>query len=183
LRDLWTCRSCGAFGLARLAPDACPRCGAEVPDHRRSLVPAGFVSRRAAHRGYEALAHVPFEMPRIAADTAWIALPEAAQARLRADPEGQSNVTGRGAHGSGYAICLACGRAEPHGGTDPTVEAPLPEGMRRHKPLMLSQGTAVTRDAGAGDRFGANQDRRRDSPRLSCHRRAVRRLVPLIPEC
>ena len=146
LRDLWTCRSCGAFGLARLAPDACPRCRAEAPDRRRSLVPAGFVSRRAAHTGYEALAHVPFEVPRIAADTAWIALPEATQARLRADPEGQSIVTGRGAHGGGYAICLACGRAEPHGEIDPMVEAPLPEAMRRHKPLMLSRGTSLTRD-------------------------------------
>ena len=88
LRDLWTCRSCGAFGLARLAPEACPRCGADAPDRRRALVPAGFVSRRAAHTGYEALAHVPFEMPRISADSSWIALPEAARARLRADPGG-----------------------------------------------------------------------------------------------
>jgi hypothetical protein len=146
LRDLWSCRSCGAFGLARLAPDACPRCGADAPDRRRSLVPAGFVSRRAAHTGYEALAHVPFEMPRISADTSWIALPEAARARLRADPEGQSIVTGRGAHGGGYAICLACGRAEPHGETDPMVEALLPDAMRRHRPLMLSRGTPLTRD-------------------------------------
>jgi hypothetical protein len=146
LRDLWTCRSCGAFGLARGAPNACSRCNAEALDRRTALVPAGFVSRRAAHTGYEALAHVPFEMPRISADTGWVALPEAAQARLRADPEGQSIVTGRGAHGGGYAICLACGRAEPHGQTDPLVEAPLPAAMHRHKPLMLSRRTALTRD-------------------------------------
>ena len=62
---VYSCRACGAFGLARLAPDACPRCGAEMPGHRRALIPAGFLSRRAAHTGYEALAHVPFEMPRI----------------------------------------------------------------------------------------------------------------------
>jgi DEAD/DEAH box helicase domain-containing protein len=146
LRDLWSCRGCGAFGLARLAPEACPRCGADAPDRRRALVPAGFVSRRAAHTGYEALAHVPFEMPRISADSSWIALPEAARARLRADPEGQSIVTGRGAHGGGYAVCLACGRAEPHGETDPLVEAPIPDAMRRHRPLMLSRGTPLTRD-------------------------------------
>ncbi|MFX7242919.1 hypothetical protein ABTI79_19695, partial [Acinetobacter baumannii] len=36
LRDLWSCPACGAFGLARLAPGACPRCGVEGLEHQRA---------------------------------------------------------------------------------------------------------------------------------------------------
>lgn len=147
LRDLWSCPACGAFGLARLAPGACPRCGVEGLEHQRALIPVGFLSRRAAHTGYEALAQVPYEMPRISAGGApWIALPDASAWRLRADPEGQVIVTSGAAHGQGYAVCLACGRAEPEMDSDGTAMPPLPEAIRRHKPLMLAKGIPLTSD-------------------------------------
>lgn len=147
LRDLWSCRACGAFGLARLTPNVCSHCGAEGLECRRALSPVGFLSRRSAHTGYEALTQVPFEMPRISAHGgAWTALPDSSVGRLRADPEGQVIVTGSGADGQGYAVCLACGRAEPEAGGDGIALPPMPEAMRRHKPLMLANGIARTDD-------------------------------------
>jgi hypothetical protein len=147
LRDLWSCRTCDGFGLSRLSPEHCPRCGAERIEHANALIPAGFLSRTTAHTGYEALAHVPFEMPRLAADgAAWIALPDVAAGRLRCDPEGHVIVSGSGPTGEGYAVCLACGRAEPENPGDSIARPPLPDAMRRHRPLMLGKGIAQTRD-------------------------------------
>ncbi|HXC89321.1 MAG TPA: DEAD/DEAH box helicase [Stellaceae bacterium] len=147
LRDLWSCPACGSFGLARLPPEHCPRCDAERIEHARALIPVGFLSRTSAHTGYEALAYVPFEMPRIAADgAAWTALPDAAAGRLRCDPEGHVIVTGGGAEGQGYAICLACGRAEPEAAADGVAPSPLPDAIHRHRPLMLGKGIDRTRD-------------------------------------
>jgi hypothetical protein len=86
-------------------------------------------------------------MPRIAADgAAWTALPDAAAGRLRADPEGRVLVTGSGAHGQDYAVCLACGRAEPEAAADDLTMPPLPDAMRRHRPLMLAGTIAPTKD-------------------------------------
>lgn len=147
LRDLWSCSSCGGFGLARLSPEYCPRCGADAVEHAHALIPAGFLSRTPAHTGYEALAHVPFEMPRLAADgAAWTALPDAAAGRLRCDSGGHVIVTGSGAHAGGYAVCLACGRAEPEDASDGIAATPLPDAMCRHAPLMLGKGLALTKD-------------------------------------
>jgi len=147
LRDFWSCPTCGGFGLARLSPEHCPRCDADRIEHATALIPAGFLSRTSAHTGYEALAHVPFEMPRLAADgAAWIALPDAAAGRLRCDPEGHVIVTGGGPAGQGYAVCLACGRAEPEAAGDDVAMPPLPDAMRRHRPLMLGKGIVRTRD-------------------------------------
>lgn len=147
LRDLWSCRACGAFGLAREVPEACTRCGNAPLLRDRALVPAGFVSRKAAHTGYESLAHVPSEMPRISADGGpWIALPDAAAGRMRTDPDGQVIVTGSGVNGQGYALCLACGRAEPELPGDSHAVPPLPDGIRRHLPLLLARGIERTSD-------------------------------------
>ena len=147
LRDLWACRACGAFGLVREMPQTCGRCGNQGLDRHRALIPAGFVSRKAAHTGYESLAHVPAEMPRISADGGtWLALPDAAAGRMRTDPDGQVIVTGSGANRQGYALCLACGRAEPEGPSDGHALPPLPEAIRRHEPLLLARGIARTSD-------------------------------------
>lgn len=147
LRDLWSCRPCGAFGLVREMPEVCTRCGSAGVDRHRALVPTGFVSRKAGHTGYESLAHVPAEMPRISADGgAWLALPDAAAGRMRTDPDGQVIVSGSGVNRHGYALCLACGRAEPEPPSDGHAMPDMPAAMRGHEPLLLARGTARTSD-------------------------------------
>ena len=136
LQDFWECASCGAFDLARSIPEQCPECstpiaaGAEL----RCLRPAGFLGRRAPHTGYDGIMHSTFEIPRIsAAGSPWRALPDPDAGRMRADPDGQVVTLGSGAFDNGYALCLACGRAEPE--DNRPGSPPMPQSIRNHWPL------------------------------------------------
>ncbi len=146
-QELWHCTACEAFGLASLAPATCPQCMTPLTASRKVLRPVGFLGRRQPHTGYESLAHLPFEQPRLsAAGATWIAMADPTAGRYRADPEGQVIVTASGPHSGGFAVCLECGRAEAMGlGVGATV-APMPEPIRRHKPLARSKGSVLTRD-------------------------------------
>lgn len=146
LRTLWSCRSCNAFGIATTPPTDCPACAHSDLELKPVLRPSGFLGATTAHVGYEYLAYVPPEMARLSAQNGdWVALLEGA-GRTRTDPSGQLASTSSGDKGGGYAICLDCGRAdamdEPHHG----VAAPLPETLRRHRPLFRGRKTMVTRD-------------------------------------
>jgi len=145
--EFWHCPSCEAFGLSSLAPTSCRHCATPLGSSRKVLRPVGFLGRRQPHTGYESVTHVPYEVPRLsAAGAAWMALPDPAAGRLRADPEGQVVVTASGPEGGGYAICLECGKAEPMPPDDGHTVMPLPEAIRRHRPLARGKATALTRD-------------------------------------
>lgn len=148
LRSLWECSTCHGFGITSLdIPTACPDCGALTVGSMRILRPAGFLTRKSPHTGYEALAHSPFMAPRTsAAGAGWTALPDAAVGRMRHDPEGLVVTRASGKHGGGFAICLDCGRAEPMERPQPGLDAPLPEAMRRHYPLARGKGLRLTAD-------------------------------------
>ena len=143
LQCLWECKTCRAFGLMRLRPEACPDCDGQDLTVRDGLRPAGFLGGRQPHTGYENLGHVPYERPRLSASGgSWCALPDPVSGRLRVDPRGRVVTKSSGLHGHGYAICLDCGRAQAEteaGG------ARLPEGIRRHVPLAIARG-AKTHD-------------------------------------
>jgi DEAD/DEAH box helicase domain-containing protein len=146
-QEFWHCTTCEAFGLAPSSPAECRQCGAPLGASRKVLRPVGFLGRRQPHTGYESLAYVPYEPPRLsAADGAWIALPDAAMGRLRADPEGQVVVLASGRTGGGYAVCLECGRAEGMQAGDGHTMTPLPEAIRRHWPLARGKAGALTQD-------------------------------------
>lgn len=134
LQTLWDCGSCQAFGLDRLAPEACPACGSYLLQHTRSLRPSGFRGRRQPHTGYERLSRVPYEMPRVsAAGGAWQALPAPEIGRIRAGADGEVINLCSGPQGEGYAVCLSCGRAEAE--TEAHDGAPIPQAIREHSPL------------------------------------------------
>ena len=136
LQDFWECASCGAFDLARSVPEKCPECGTPVAAEAglRCLRPAGFLGRRAPHTGYDGIMPSIFEIPRIsAAGSLWRALPDPDAGRMRADPDGQVVTLGSGVFGKGYALCLACGRAEPEKEERPG--SPLPQSIKNHWPL------------------------------------------------
>ena len=141
LQYFWECRSCRAFGVARLEPEVCPECHAQNPRWQRGLRPAGFLGRRAPHTGYENLGHSPYELPRLSASKGiWRALPHPEAGRYRADTRGQIVTRGSGPHGEGYALCLDCGRAEAEEGAD----GPIPQAMRQHLPLAKARGMSLT---------------------------------------
>ena len=142
LQHFWECSSCRAFGLARMAPEACPECHRQNPAWKRSLKPAGFLGRRAPHTGYENLGHVPYELPRLSASKGtWRALPDPKAGRYRADSEGQIVTLGSGPHANGYALCLDCGRAEAE--TEEVAGAPIPSAIRQHVPLATARGMSL----------------------------------------
>jgi len=133
LRTLFTCRKCNLFGTTRHDATDCPRCGQPL-DRRELLRPSGFLGTRRPHSAYEQLAYVPPDPPRVSAEPeAWVALPDPEVGRHRTAREGRVLVTASGDHGDGYAICIACGRAEAELGDG---DVPLPSGMVRHRPLQ-----------------------------------------------
>jgi ATP-dependent helicase YprA (DUF1998 family) len=137
LQVFWECKACRGFGLSRVTPDRCPQCDAPEPRWHNTMRPAGFLGRRTPHTGYEKLAHVPYEMPRIAAGTHWLALPDPVIGRLRADNEGLVVAQSSGVHRKGYALCLCCGRAEAE--TDDLRSAGTLKGHRPLAPLRPDQ--------------------------------------------
>ena len=144
LRTLWECAACHGFGVTTAqAPENCPDCGATSVTWVKILRPAGFVTAKAPHTGYEALAHSPFVAPRAsAAGVGWSALPDPSMGRFRHDPAGQIVTRASGKHGGGFAICLDCGRAEPMEQPQAGADAPLPRAIQRHFPLVRSGKTA-----------------------------------------
>lgn len=133
LRTLFTCRSCNLFGTTRHEAADCPRCGKPL-DRTELLRPAGFLGTRRPHSAYEQLAYVPPDPPRVSAEPEnWVSLPDPEVGRHRTAREGRVLVTASGDHGDGYAVCIACGRAEAEIGEH---DSPLPAGMVRHRPLQ-----------------------------------------------
>lgn len=133
LRTLFTCRSCNLFGTTRHDAADCPRCGNPL-DRTELLRPAGFLGTRRPHSAYEQLAYVPPDPPRVSAEPEpWVSLPDPEVGRHRTAREGRVLVTASGDHGDGYAVCIACGRAEAEMGEH---GSPLPTGMVRHRPLQ-----------------------------------------------
>ncbi|PHP28719.1 hypothetical protein CJ301_05725 [Limimaricola cinnabarinus] len=138
LRTHWTCRECRAFGIERNPPEACPRCDGRV-NRFELLKPSGFLGTKTPHAAYEALDFVPPEPPQISADSGfWTALPDPDAGRFRATRAGRVVTTSAGKDGSGYAICITCGRAEAETqGTDALSKA-----MKEHRPLQRPKGEA-----------------------------------------
>ncbi len=134
LRTLWTCRACNAFGTSRITPEECPSCG-EIISSGELLRPAGFLGTKQPHSAYEKLDYVPPDAPRVSADNdPWVSLPNPAIGRHRTSRQGRLLTTASGSNGFGYAICIACGRAEAEvTGED---NAPLPPGLKHHFPLQ-----------------------------------------------
>ncbi|EAU47586.1 DEAD/DEAH box helicase [Salipiger bermudensis] len=134
LRSHWRCQTCAAFGLSREAVHECPRCGDPVL-HGELLRPSGFLGRRKPHAGYEQVSFVAPDRPRVSSgDVPWLSLADPSVGRLRTSRQGHVLFTGSGQNGHGYAICLACGQAEPETGS--AQDTPLSQRMAAHRPLQ-----------------------------------------------
>ncbi|MEP1934522.1 MAG: DEAD/DEAH box helicase [Hoeflea sp.] len=133
LRTLYACSKCNAFGVSRADVSACPRCGTPVQRHEL-LRPSGFLGSKKPHSAYEQLSFVPPDQPRVSADPEeWISLPDPEVGRHRTAREGRVLVSASGEFGLGYAVCIACGRAEAEEFED---AAKLPHGLKDHFPLQ-----------------------------------------------
>lgn len=120
IREAWRCRSCGSSGTTGTANQLlhCSDCGTALPlvaDCRFNyLDPAGFSVDlyESPHNDVSTQTFVPVESPWINASGEWLPLTNPQLGAYKASPVGTVFNHSAGTNGLGYAICLACGRAE-----------------------------------------------------------------------
>ena len=119
IRLAWRCQQCGASGssYSMQAASRCDSCGASLsPENcREFLEPAGFAVDFYKDPGNDVTTQhfVPVEAPWIDADGDWFPLANPELGRFRSTTRGHVLHQSRGTNGTGYALCLECGRAEP----------------------------------------------------------------------
>jgi hypothetical protein len=119
IKFAWRCRQCGASGTTHSLQLAtsCDACGASVRsnDIQQFLEPAGFSVDFYVdpHNDVSSQRFVPVERPWISARGDWSPLPNPRLGRFRPTTDGRVYHHSAGFHGTGYGLCLACGRAEP----------------------------------------------------------------------
>ena len=164
IREAWRCRSCGSSGTTVTANQIthCPDCGAALPpvaDCRFNyLEPAGFSVDlyESPHNDVSTQIFVPVESPWINASGEWLPLSNPQLGAYRASPIGTVFNHSAGTNGLGYAICLACGRAEQmvSESDDGEVEqggVALPKIFRsHHRRLRGAQGGETAMCEGSG---------------------------------
>jgi DEAD/DEAH box helicase domain-containing protein len=115
IRFAWRCSQCGASGTSVIRTRLCDACGAAIINRTEFLEPAGFAVDfyENPHNDISQPLYVPFERPWVSARGEWSPLPNPDLGSYRQTSEGRVFHRSSGENGSGYAICLACGRAEP----------------------------------------------------------------------
>ncbi len=127
IRHAWKCESCGTVGSTRgRKPETCS-CKERIgpSDLQKFLVPSGFCVDffEAPHNRMDEQTFIPVKPPWVQVNAAWKALLSPVPLRFRASTEGKLIQLSMGQHDRGYALCLACGRAEPM--TEPGVMPPV----------------------------------------------------------
>ena len=119
IRFVWRCHYCGASGSSHNLETSrhCHDCGKGIrkEDIREFLEPAGFAVDFYEDPNNDVTTQhfVPVEAPWISAQGDWLPLANPMSGRFRVNTRGHIFNQSRGIHGEGYALCLACGRAEP----------------------------------------------------------------------
>ena len=124
IKFAWRCSKCGASGTSVVMTKNCDACGSDLSHFEKYLEPSGFSVDfyQDPHNNVTQPSFVPVERPWVSARGDWSALPNPNLGRYRTTTEGKVYHRSTGVNGSGYAICLVCGRAEPL-----TVKGDLPE--------------------------------------------------------
>lgn len=151
IRRAWRCVHCGASGSSNSLEAArhCDACGSDVPVARiqEFLAPAGFAVDFYVEPSNDVTTQhfVPVEVPWIDARGDWGPLPNPALGRFRMSSKGHVFHQSRGIHGTGYAVCLECGRAEPMS-------------LGGHRPAAFTAPHKKLRRVGAGGPYCGGSD-------------------------
>lgn len=152
IRLAWRCNHCGASGSSHSLNTArhCDACGADIsPEHiREFLEPAGFAVDYYKEPGNDITTQhfVPVEPAWVDAKGTWTSLPNPSLGRFRISPTGHVFHQSRGIHGTGYALCLECGRAEPM-----SKEGELPKTFEKPHAKLRMRGEKGTFCKGSDD--------------------------------
>lgn len=152
IRFAWRCRRCGASGSSHSRNMAChcDACGAKISAEniREFLEPAGFTVDYYKEPSNDITTQhfVPVEPAWVDARGAWIPLPNPSLGRFRISTTGHVFHQSRGLHGTGYALCLECGRAAPM-----PKEDELPEIFQKPHTKLRMRGEKGTYCKGSDD--------------------------------
>lgn len=123
----WRCRNCGSTGLtehayANESDVTCGECGASGGHLEKDKVirPAGFLTDFFAEMSNDISTQkfVPTQEPRVSVRGEAVALPDSRCGHLIFGHDGHVFHHSRGEHEHGYAVCMACGRAESMSATN-----------------------------------------------------------------
>ena len=155
IRQAWRCIYCGANGtfITGDGLDSCNACGAELQsmgDNRFTYMePAGFAVDlyEPSHTDVTSQAFLPVVNAWINAEGDWLPLPNAVLGSFRSTSLGRVFNHSGGVNGTGYAICLDCGKAEP---MHKDRSAPkFADAKTPHRRLRGAQGNANKECAGS----------------------------------
>jgi hypothetical protein len=114
----WRCQSCGHIGneSASTFDEFCSACGAEISEGNKKeyLQPAGFAVDfySAPTTDISTQFYVPVQDPWLTANAELNSLFDSRLGTYRESANGHIFYHSSGEHGTGYAVCLRCGRAE-----------------------------------------------------------------------
>ena len=116
----WYCKKCGCNGNCLVnRPESCEECGTLLASEniKRYLVPAGFAvdfTDSKAHNDITQPNYIPVKKPWISVNQVeWVKLANPILGLHRSSNHAQIFHYSAGQNGTGYALCLECGRAEP----------------------------------------------------------------------
>ena len=144
----WRCGHCGAAGITENAYSnsdsiRCTRCDhpVHVTDRKLVLRPSGFVTDfyESTTNDISTQKFVRVAPPRIQLDGELLALPDSRCGYLHFGHNGSVFYHSSGEHENGYAVCLACGRAESM-----THDGEIPPSLRPdkfHRPVGGATGS------------------------------------------
>ena len=141
----WRCHQCGCIGqsTSSIFDHRCAECGEELKraNIREFIEPLGFAVDfySTPSTDISTQHYIPVEEPWITAKSALRALYNPLLGSYRSSSEGHIFHHSSGDRGSGYAICLKCGRAESM-----PAENEYPSNLQPGKPHRKLQGKAGT---------------------------------------
>ncbi|MBJ6609931.1 MAG: DUF1998 domain-containing protein [Candidatus Thiothrix moscowensis] len=150
----WRCACCGQTGyvssLKAQAEIYCTNesCGKRIPDgerfQRKVLQPTGFVTdfnceptNNITHQTY-----IPVQPAWVSAKGKHIPLPRLEMGYMVADHDGEVFHHGSGLNGTGYAICMTCGKAESMS----TIIGEFPKALNPEKPHFPPRPSKFDKD-------------------------------------
>lgn len=141
----WKCGRCGQTGLEDKVVDEneieCDSCGHLVAlspnsEIKKTLQPTGFVTDffEEPNNDISSQKYVPVQPAWLSVSGKFLSLPNPLVGRMRVGSNAQLFQHSSGEHGTGYAVCLSCGKAESM-----AVEGEYPKELQpneKHRPIL-----------------------------------------------
>jgi len=149
----WSCGHCGAHGFKELAyvsgeELSCTQCHTLIgPNERKKVLrPLGFTTDfyEPTSNDVSAQKFIPVAKPQISVNENVVSLPDERCGFIRYGQKGTVLYHSGGEHGTGYAVCLACGVAGSMAATGEVPESLRPD--KFHRPIGGASGSHKDRE-------------------------------------